>query len=427
MNQQSLLNTAEKYIPGACLGMLRLPEDIRMVMVRGEGSKLYDAEDREYIDYMLGSGPLLLGHAHPEIVEAVKQQAASGSTFFALSEPAVQLAETLVTAVPCGEAVRYQTTGSAATYFSLRIARAATGRNKVLKFEGGWHGSHDMGQLSAAPSDPPDFPQAAPDCAGISPGVSQEVLVAPFNDPQQTAAIIDAHQSELAAVIVEPLQRVLKPEPGFLESLREATAKAGIILIFDEIVTGFRIAWGGAQERYGVLPDLACYGKAMSGGYPLSAIVGRRDLLDLADPIQRQQGDSYCFLSGTLTGNPIASAAGVAALKVLKGPGVFDRFHAIGAHLATGITEVADRLGIALRVLGEGPVLQVLFTDRQQLRDHRDMLHADKKKAVQFGYELIRRGVYCSPGGKLYLSLAHSDEDLDRTIEIAEDALKALG
>src|SRR5581483_8381654 len=180
-----------------------------------------------------------------------------------------------------------------------------TGRERILKFEGGWHGGHDVGQLSGAPQNPPPFPQAVPDCDGITRAAQQEVLVAPFNDSATTAALIEKHHAEVAAVIVEPMQRALKPEPGFLETVRTHTSKHGIVLVFDEIVTGFRLAWGGAQERYGVVPDLACLGKVIGGGYPLSAVVGKRELLQQADPTRKGR-DKYCFVSGTMTGNPIA-------------------------------------------------------------------------------------------------------------------------
>jgi glutamate-1-semialdehyde 2,1-aminomutase len=426
VDQNELLQKAERYLPGACLGMMSLPADLRMVMVRGEGSKIYDAVGKEYLDYMLGSGPLLLGHSRPEVVEAVQRQVALGSTYFALTEPAILLAERLVKAVPCGETMRFQSTGSEATSAALRLARAATGRDKLLKFEGGWHGGHDAGQLSGAPAKPVPFPQAIPDCDGIPGSAVADVLVAPFNDLAATAEIVERHHGELAAVIVEPLQRALKPEPGFLEGLRSLTRKHGLVLVFDEIVTGFRLAWGGAQEHYGVVPDLACYGKAMAGGYPLSAVVGRRELLEFASPAQKGRG-KYCFLSGTLTGNPVACVAGLTALGLLKQPGVYDRLHALGRRLADGLRQLGDSLGVPLQVLGDGPVLQVYFTDHQPLRNHRDLLHADRAKAVRFGHELIRRGVYCTPGGKLYLSLAHSDADVDCTVAIAREALAVLG
>lgn len=425
LDQQELLQKAERYLPGASLGMMALPADLRMVMVRGLGSKVYDAAGKEYLDYLLGSGPLLLGHCRPEVVQAVQEQAALGSSYFALNEPAIRLAETIVEASPCGKAIRFQTTGSEATFAAMRLARAFTGRDKVLKFEGGWHGGHDLGQLSAAPADPPAFPEAAPDCDGIPRSSRHDVLVAPFNDLDTTAAIIEQHHRELAAVLVEPLQRALKPEAGFLEGLRDITRKFAIVLVFDEIVTGFRLAWGGAQQRYGVAADLACYGKVIGGGYAVSAVVGDREIVQLADPQQKGRG-RYCFLSGTLTANPIGCAAGLATLKVLRQPGVFERLHHLGDRLAQGLRQAGADVGVPLQVLGDGPVLQVFFTDAQPLRNHRDLLRADKKKAVAFGHALIRQGIYCTPGGKLYLSLAHSEPDIERTLEAARTALRMV-
>jgi glutamate-1-semialdehyde 2,1-aminomutase len=424
VDQRELLQKAEHVIPGGCLGMIVLPTDLRMVMVRGQGSKVYDAAGREYLDYMLGSGPLLLGHCRPEVVEAVQREVALGSTYFALNEPAIRLAETIVDAAPCGEAIRFQTTGSEATFAAVRLARAFTGRDKVLKFEGGWHGGHDLGQLSGAPAEPPPFPEATPDCDGIANSARHDVLIAPFNDLETTAAIMERHHRDLAAVIVEPLQRTIVPVANFLPGLREITRRFGIVLVLDEIVTGFRLAWGGAQERYGVVPDLACYGRVIGGGYPVSAIVGKLELLQLADPQQKGRG-RYCFLSGTLTGNPVACAAGLATLNVLRQAGVYERLHFLGRRLTEGLRQAGADAGIPLQVLGDGPVLQVFFTEDKPLRNHRDLLRTDKKKAISFGHELIRRGVYCTPGGKLYLSLAHTDQDINRTIEIAAAALRA--
>jgi glutamate-1-semialdehyde 2,1-aminomutase len=232
-----------------------------------------------------------------------------------------------------------------------------------------------------------------------------------------------SHAREIAAVIVEPLQRAIKPETGFLQGLRRLTQQYGIVLIFDEIVTGFRLAWGGAQERYGVVPDIACYGKAMAGGFPLSAVVGRSDILAAADPRRKGQGP-YCFLSGTLSGNPIAAAAGLAALQVLDQPGIYDRLHHVGDYLRHGLNAIGQLVGEPVQAIGDGPVLQFLFKDGP-IRTWRDCITADGKKALQFGYEMIRRGIYCTPGGKIYLSLAHSDSDLDVILERAEQAVRA--
>jgi glutamate-1-semialdehyde 2,1-aminomutase len=373
---------------------------------------------------MLGSGPLLLGHGRPEVVEAVCRQVELGSTYFALNEPAIRLAEKIVGAARCGDAIRFQTTGSEATLAAIRLARSFTARDKVLKFEGGWHGGHDIGQLSAAPSNPPPFPDADPDCDGITPSAAAETLIAPFNDLAATRALIESYARDIAAVIVEPMQRAITPCAGFLQGLRALTQQFGIVLIFDEIVTGFRLAWGGAQEHYGVVPDVACYGKAIGGGYPLSAVVGRSDILAAANP-QRKGREPYCFLSGTFSGSPISAAAGLAALEVLEQRGIYARLHEIGEAIRSGINEIGQRLGEPIRAIGDGPVLQVFFTEHA-IQSWRDCLKADAGKAKQFGYELIRHGVYCTPGGKIYLSLAHSDADLDFLLERAEQAISAI-
>lgn len=429
MSQKDLLARAEALMPGGCLGAMSLPEDIRMVMTHGKGSKLYDMDGKEYIDYVLGSGPLILGHSHPAVVSAVREQLEKGSTFYALNEPAIKLAEVLADAAPCGRAqeqdttsdsgqtrkkgaVRFQTTGSDAVCAALRCARAYTDRERVLKFDGSFHGGHDVEQV--------------PDCDGIPWGVEKDVLILPFNDGEYAADIIGRFRKKLAAVLVEPFQRALPPEPGFLESLRSVTRKYAIPLIFDEVVTGFRSAWGGAQERYGVTPDLACYGKIIGGGFPLSAIVGKREILELADPARKGK-DTYCFLGGTLTGNPIACAAGLQTLDILSTPGVYERLSVLGNALRDGIRKIGIELGVPLQVLGDGPVLQTFFIDPAiPLRNHRDLQKANTKKALAFSYELIRRGIYCAPGGKMYLSLAHADDDIGRTLETVRETLKAL-
>jgi glutamate-1-semialdehyde 2,1-aminomutase len=273
--QQSLLADAGRYLAGGGLGLFVLPPERNLVVARGEGPRVWDVAGREYLDYHLSSGPALLGHAHPAIVAAVAEQLPKGTTYYFLNEPEIALAKRLVGAIPCADCVHYAGSGTEATLYALRVARAFTGRTKVLKFEGGWHGMHDYGLWGTVPTQPSDYPSAKPDSVGVPGEAGATVLVAPFNDAERAVAIIERHADDLAAVIVEPMQRVLLPEPGFLEALRDVTRRLGIVLVFDEIVTGFRIAWGGAQEKYGVLPDLACYGKAISGGFPLAAIAGR--------------------------------------------------------------------------------------------------------------------------------------------------------
>lgn len=424
-SQASLLERAEKAIPGAALGVFTLPEKQRVVIESGQGSTVVDANGKAYVDYLLSSGPLLLGHAHPEIVAAVQKQAALGSSFYALNRPAIELAETIVDAVPCAEALRYQSTGSEATFAALRLARAATGRKLVLKFEGGFHGSHDVAQMTSARMLGRNSDETVPESAGLAGVLADEVLIVPFNDLEAVRDAVARRGPEIAAIMVEPLQRVLRPMPGFLEGLRELATKNGIVLIFDEVVTGFRLAWGGAQELYGVKPDLACYAKAIGGGYPLSAIAGRRDLLGLADNT-RPASETYSYLGGTLTGNPISAAAGLACLNVLKRPGAYERLRALGARLREGLEEAGRSAGVAVQALGEGPVLSPLITENRTLRTARDLATVDKKRMVRWAHEMIDRGFLLTPGGKMYISLVHTDQDIERTIGAAREAFAAV-
>ena len=421
---QKLIDLADRFLVGGCFGMFRLPDEVAAVFQRGEGSRIFDVTGKGYIDYVLGSGPLILGHAHPLIVAAVRKQAGLGSTFYGLNEPALRLAQRVVEAVPCGGLLRYGVSGTEGTFTALRLARAFTGREKVLKFEGGWHGAHDYALQSAAPSIPANYPASIPDSSGIPATTSQTVLVTPFNDPDTVVRTVEEHADQLAAVIVEPLQRAIRPEPGFLETLRKVTQAHDVLLVFDEIVTGFRIAWGGAQERYGVVPDLAVYGKTISGGYPLAAVCGREEVMALADPRRKADSD-YVFASGTMNGNPVACAAGLVTLDELEREAVYPRIYGISDRLRHGLEGIGKRLGIPFQVIGEGPVLQPVFTDAQ-ISNHIDGLQADATAARRFGLEMIRRGVFVTPGGKLYLSLVHSVDDVDQTLQAAEDSLQVV-
>ena len=419
-----LIDLAERYLAGGCFGMFRLPDEVATVFQRGEGCRIFDVSGKEYIDYVLGSGPLILGHAHPAIVAAVAAQAALGSTFYGLNEPGIRLAQRIVEAAPCGGTLRYASSGTEGTFTALRLARAFTGKEKILKFEGGWHGAHDYAMQSDAPSQAADYPVPTPDSKGIPQGAAQTVLVSPFNQTEAAVQLIEAQAAELAAVIVEPLQRAIRPQPGFLEGLRAVTQAHGILLIFDEIVTGFRIAWGGAQERYGVVPDLAVYGKTISGGYPLAAVCGREDVMAWADS-RRKATTDYAFASGTMNGNPIGCAAGLVTLDELAKEGVYAHFYQISDRLKQGLEELARDRGIPFQVIGEGPVLQTVFSDLP-MHTHTDGLKADAAAAQRFGLEMIRRGIFVSPGGKLYLSQAHTTADIDQTLEVAAEVLQVI-
>jgi glutamate-1-semialdehyde 2,1-aminomutase len=323
--------------------------------------------------------------------------------------------------------VRFVSTGTEATLFAIRMARVFTRREKVLKFEGGWHGLHDYAMIGNWRPGAAPYPTPVPDIGGIPKGVLESVLIAPFNDLATTEDILARHAQEIAAVIVEPLQRAIPPQPGFLPGLRELTRRHGIVLVFDEVVTGFRLAYGGAQEFYGVVPDLATYGKAVTCGFSLGAICGHTDVMETANPARKGTSD-YACLSGTLSGNPLACAAGVAALGELRKPGVYERLAAIGRRLREGMAAMAARQGVPLQALGEGPIAQPVFIDpKRRVTADRDLREADGKRATRLGLELVRRGVFVVPGAKMYLSLAHSDADIEATLSTFADALKAVG
>jgi len=424
-HQQQLLTSASQYLAGGGLGLFVLPADLNLVVARGEGSRVWDVAGREYLDYHLGSGPALLGHAHPAVTAAVAAQIVKGTTFYFLNEPEIELARRMVEAIPCADVVHYVGSGTEATFYALRIARARTGRNKVMKFEGAWHGMHDYGLWGTVPATPSDYPRSLPDSVGVPPQAGETVLVAPFNDAARAVAMIEAHSHELAAVIVEPLQRVLQPDPGFLAALREVTTRLGIVLIFDEIVTGFRIAWGGAQEKYGVIPDLACYGKAISGGYPLAAIAGREDVMAVLDARSRPRAD-VVWATNTLNGNPVCAAAGCAALDVLGQPGIYPRLAAIGHRLREGIVASGLRHGFEVQTPGDNAVFGVRFTSRRPLRTWMDLTTADKDLGYRWALELLRRGLLVNPNEKFYISIMHSDADIDHTLNVVDDAFTAL-
>jgi len=420
----ALVERAAKVLPGASLNSFQLPPEQTVVIAAGRGPRLWDVDGNEYIDYVLGSGPMLLGHAHPAVVEAVQRQAAKGSTFYCLNEPIIALSEAIVDAVPCAEAIKFVSTGTEATFHALRLARAFTEKQHILKFEGGFHGVHDYALVSAFGMDATGERRRVVDSAGIPQAASGTVIVAPYNDAETVREIIAAHAETLAAVIIEPMQRAITPVPGFLEAVRAATAEHGVLLIFDEVVTGFRLAYGGAQEYFGVVPDLATYAKAIGGGYPLAAICGRRDILSLTDPQQRGT-QPHAMLGGTLSGNPVAAAAGLATLDQLKEPGVHERLFATGNRLRDGIVALGRDLGIPLQIPGVGPVFQVFFTDRP-VTNHADALAADASRASRFAMELLQHGIFHAPNTKFYLSTAHTDADIDQTLVAVEAALRAI-
>ena len=408
-----LREKARRYLPGGTLGNLTG----EVILSRGRGSRVWDADGREYIDYVLGSGPMLLGHAHPDVLRAVREQLEDGTTFYATNEKAILLAEEIVEAIPSAEKVRFTSSGTEATLYALRVARAATGREKILKFEGGYHGMHDYSLMSLAPSRASDYPTPIPDSRGIPKGVEESVLVAPFNALELATSLIEDRHAELAAVLVEPFQRIFPPAPGFLEGLREVTSTHDIPLIFDEIVTGFRLALGGAQEYYGVLPDITTLGKVIAGGFPLAAVAGRERYMAEFDSTQ---SDEALIHIGTLNGNPVAAAAGLASIGALKRPGTYERLHATGNAISSALASAAAELGIPARIVGDGPVFELVFTDKP-VENYADLLASDRQRMARFAESLRAHGVL--KDSKFYVSTVHDESDAEATKAAASKAL----
>jgi glutamate-1-semialdehyde 2,1-aminomutase len=409
--------------PGGSLGEYNLPPELAVVLARGEGAAVWDTDGRRFSDFTMGWGSVLLGHAHPRVAEAVARQSGRGANFAYVTEPALELAEELRRAVACAERVRFCASGTEATAYAVRLARAWTSRPRVLKFEGAYHGANEIGTVSLFPSRLLDFPAGEPTSAGLSAGAVADVLVAPYNDLATTEAIVKAHAGEVAAIIVEPLHRCTPPQPGFLAGLRALTEATGSLLIFDETVTGFRLSYGGAQAYYGVRPDLAALGKALGGGYPLGAVVGRAELMDLVRE-DRLGEERYVWFASSVGGNPVSTTAALATLAELRRAGTYERLFALGERLRTGMREVLGAAGIVAQVQGDGPLAAVVFTDHEVV-DYRTAFGADRRLARAFLLGLFRRGIFLNPmSTKLYLSLAHTDADLARLFDAARATLR---
>ncbi|MFD0860551.1 aspartate aminotransferase family protein [Roseovarius aquimarinus] len=397
--------------------------DPSMFIRSGKGSRVWDENGKEYVDYLIGSGPMLLGHGHPEVLEAVAEQLPKGMTFFANNCAGVELAEEICRAVPCAEQVRFLASGGEADMYAMRLARAYTGRDKILKCEGGYHGMSAEAQMSLAPSSMVNFPQAVPDSAGIPEAVRAEMLIAPFNDPDYLESLLAEHGDQIAGMIVEPLQRIIPPAPGFLQAVRDLCDRYGIVLIFDEVVTGFRFAYGGAQEAYGVMPDLCTLGKIIGGGFPLAAVAGRKDIMDHFDKAI-VGADRWLMMLGTLSGNPVAAIAGLKTMEILRRDGAYDLLRSHGARLMKLYSSHLDAAGVAHRIVGHETLFDVVFTGRDVL-NYRDVSQADAARNARFNAVLREHGVFKSPG-KTYPHLALTEEDFELTDAAIAKAAEAI-
>lgn len=414
-----------RVFPAGSLGEYNLPRELSIVLNRGKGARVYDTTGREFIDLTMGWGTVILGHGHRKVYEAVKRQAELGSNFSYVSDPALELAEELVRAVPCAEKVRFCASGTEATMYAVQFARAFTGREKIVKFEGAYHGANEFGTLSLFPQQLLNYPTPNPTSTGVTKATCNEVLIAPYNDLEMTSRIIAEHSQEIAAVIVEPLHRCTAPVEGFLEGLRDITRKQDILLIFDEVMTGFRLAYGGAQDYYGVIPDLAALGKALGGGYPVGAVVGRADILDLCNEANLGQ-ERYVWFASTLGGNPVTAAAALATLEELRNSGTYKHLFAVGEKLRSGFRSILSELGIAAQVLGDGPLCALSFTG-EKVVDYRTAFRSDRAKEREFKLGLFRNGIFLNPlSTKFYLSTAHGDEEIDMILSAGLKVLKEI-
>ena len=426
MNTRSktLFDAAQQVIPGGVNSPARAYGPVGgdpLFIVKGEGARIVDADGRSYIDFVGSWGPLILGHAHPEIVAAVNAAAAEGTSFGAPTEIEVKMAQLVTEMVPSVEMVRMVNSGTEATMSAIRLARGHTGRNKIVKFEGCWHGHADSFLIQAGSS---ALTMGAPSSPGVTPGTAADSITVPFNDLEAVEKAVVENRDEIAAVIVEPVagnMGVIPPAPGFLQGLRDITAEMGIVLIFDEVITGFRVSQGGAQALYGVTPDLTTLGKIIGGGLPVGAFGGRREIMSDISPLGKMVSQA-----GTLSGNPLAMTAGYETLRRLQEPGVYEVLEAKSQALETGILKNLKALGLKYQTNRVGSIMTLFFTEVPVTSF--DAANAcDQDLFARYFREMLNRGVYLAPSQfeAAFVSLAHSDVDIDRTIKANYEALKA--
>ncbi len=416
---RKLFLEAQRFLPGGVDSPVRAFKAVGGIppfIVRAKGAKLYDADGNEYIDYVCSWGALVLGHAHPQVIEAIKRAAEHGTSFGASTELETTLARMISEAIPSIEMLRFVNSGTEATMSALRLARAFTKRDKIIKFAGGYHG-HGDGLLVKGGSGLATL--GIPDSAGVPLSYAQDTLVAPYNNVEAVRQAFEHYPEQIAAVIVEPVAAnmgVVLPQPGFLKGLRQLSQEFGALLIFDEVITGFCVAYGGAQTIYKITPDLTCLGKIIGGGLPVGAYGGRREIMQMVAPL------GPVYQAGTLSGNPLAMTAGIETLKLLQPPGVYKQLEAKSAALEEGITRAATKSGASISRIAS--LLTVFFTVSPVI-DYESVAQADTAFFASFFQRLLAEGVYWPPSQfeAAFVSLAHSDEDIRLTSEIIERAL----
>lgn len=417
------MERAVRSIPGGVNSPVRAFQAVGthpVFLARGEGSRVFDADGNSYIDFVGSYGPLILGHAHPRVVEEVARAARGGTSFGAPTEAEVRLAEMLIEAVPSIEKVRLVNSGTEATMSALRLARAATGRAKIVKFAGCYHGHADALLVEAGSG---ATTLGVPSSPGVSEEATRGTLLAAYNDVEGVRAIFDAHGREIAAVIVEPVagnMGVVLPGEGFLQELRRLTERWGALLIFDEVITGFRLGWGGAQEAFGVVPDLTCLGKVIGGGLPIGAYGGKAAVMDLVAPA------GPVYQAGTLSGNPVSVAAGLATLEVLREgrDHIYPDLDRKGRLLNEAVLDAARELGVPLQGVRAGSLCTWFFTG-EPVFDYESAKRSDTQAFAAFFRAMLERGVYLAPSQfeAVFISAAHTDADLEQAAGAAREAL----
>jgi len=423
-SSRRLFERARKLIPGGVNSPVRAFKAVGgepIFILRGRGAHLFDADGNDYIDYVGSWGPLILGHAHGRVVKAIAETAGSGVSFGAPTPIEIELASIVIEAFPSIAKVRMVNSGTEATMSALRLARAATGRDRTLKMEGCYHGHVDALLVKAGSG---VLTLGIPGCPGVPVSVARDTLTAPYNDLDALRKVLDQHGAGIAAVILEPVagnMGCVPPKEGYLAGARDLAKRHGVLLIFDEVMTGFRVAFGGAQERYGVAPDLTTLGKIIGGGLPVGAYGGREDLMARVAP----EGDVY--QAGTLSGNPLAMRAGIETLKAMKEPGAYERLETLSATLEAGLLEAARSKGVTATINRVGSMMTLFFTEGPVI-DYASAARSDTRRYATFFQSMLERGVYLPPAQfeAFFVSMAHSESDVQTTIDAARESFASL-
>lgn len=415
MKSEQLFNEAKNYLPGGVNSPVRAYKPYPFFAKHGKGSRIFDVDGNAYIDYCLAFGPLVLGHANYNVVNAVKEQLELGSAFGVPTQKEIELAKMVIERIPCAEMVRFVNSGTEATMSAIRLARAATGKKKIIKFEGSYHGAHDYVLVKSGSG-----AAGLPDSPGVPEDTTKNTVLIPFNNEDALLDLVRSND-DIAAIIVEPVMGnigCISPKEGYLKFLREITAEKDIILIFDEVITGFRIAEGGAQEYYNVTPDLVTLGKILGGGFPMGALAGKKEFMRMIAP----SGNVY--QAGTFNGNPISVTAGIAMLNQLD-EGFYTEMNKKGDYLRVLIQNMLDDNGLNYKLAGLSSMFQIYFTDNEVL-DYESAKTADTELFGRYFHELLKKGVFVPPSQFecCFISLMHDIEELDKTAEIIEGFLK---